>query len=170
LGKVIGGGLPVGAYGGRREILQLVAPLGPMYQAGTLSGNPLAMMGGIATLRVLRRAGVWEGVAAMAGQVNEVIAEAAKQAGVSITQTQVGTMICTFFQQGPVVDWATAAQSDTRAFATYFQAMLANGVYLPPSQYEAYFLSTEHGAAELEITARAAEVAMKAVGQMTNDE
>lgn len=169
LGKVIGGGLPVGAYGGRRDIMQLVAPLGPMYQAGTLSGNPLAMMGGIATLKVLRHAAVWGRLVETAARVNEAIAHAAEQAGVPITQTHVGTMICTFFQRGPVVDWTTVVKSDTRAFATYFQAMLANGVYLPPSQYEAYFLSTEHGAAEIDITARAAEVAMRAVAQMTND-
>ena len=163
LGKVIGGGLPVGAYGGRRDIMQMVAPVGPMYQAGTLSGNPLAMMGGLATLKVLRDGAVWGRLVETAARVNEAIAHAAEQAGVPITQTHVGTMICTFFQRGPVVDWTTAAQSDTRAFATYFQAMLANGVYLPPSQYEAYFLSTEHGTAEVEITARAAEVAMRAV-------
>lgn len=165
LGKVIGGGLPVGAYGGRREIMQMVAPAGPMYQAGTLSGNPLAMMGGVATLKVLHQAGVWEKLTASARKVNEVIAQAAAAAGVPIFQTRVGTMICTYFTDRPVIDWATAAQANTQAFATFFQTMLKNGVYLPPAQFEAYFLSTEHGEKELEITAQAAEKGMAAVKQ-----
>lgn len=169
LGKVIGGGLPVGAYGGRREIMEMVAPAGPMYQAGTLSGNPLAMMGGIATIRALKQEGVWQQVADTAARVNAVIASAAEAAGVPIFQTRVGTMICTFFQEGPVTDYATAAQSNTNAFATFFTHMLANGVYLPPSQFEAYFLSTAHGDAEVEITAQAAEIAFRKVKDEQNN-
>lgn len=163
LGKVIGGGLPVGAYGGRREIMQLVAPAGPMYQAGTLSGNPLAMMGGIATIRPLREAGVWQQIADTAARVNAVIASAASSADIPIFQTHVGTMICTFFTAGPVTDYATAAQSDTKAFATFFTHMLANGVYLPPSQFEAYFLSSAHTDKEVDITAQAAAIAFQKV-------
>lgn len=166
LGKVIGGGLPVGAYGGKREIMEMVAPVGPMYQAGTLSGNPLAMRGGLATIRPLvENPSLWRGAAEMASRVNGVIAEAAEAAGVPIYQTQVGTMICTYFSEQPVVDWETAVQADAEAFATFFQTMLAEGVYLPPAQYEAYFLSTEHDEETLAITAKAARAGMAAVAR-----
>ena len=164
LGKVIGGGLPVGAYGGRRDIMEMVAPIGPMYQAGTLSGNPLAMMGGIATLKALQQPGVWQKAANAAETVASGISEAATTAGVPIFQTRVGTMFCTYFTQQPVIDWDTAATADTDKFATFFQTMLANGVYLPPSQFEACFLSTAHGNTEIEMTLAAAH---KAFAQVT---
>ncbi len=163
LGKVIGGGLPVGAYGGRRDIMQMVAPVGPMYQAGTLSGNPLAMAGGIATLKALHVDGVWSGVAATAVTLTEAIQHAAKAAGVPVQINRVGTMFTTFFNEAAVTDWESAAKSDTAKFGRAFQALLANGVYLPPSQFEACFLSTEHGETEIEQTVRAFEIAFRHV-------
>lgn len=159
LGKVIGGGLPVGAYGGRRDIMELVAPTGPMYQAGTLSGNPLAMMGGIATLRVLRDEAVWPRLEETAAQLVAGIGAAAEAVGVPIQQTQVGTMFCTFFTDQPVTSWETVAEADTERFGRFFQNLLANGVYLPPSQFEACFLSTEHQNPEITRTIAAVEQA-----------
>jgi glutamate-1-semialdehyde 2,1-aminomutase len=163
LGKVIGGGLPVGAYGGRREIMQMVAPVGPMYQAGTLSGNPLAMMAGITTLKALQVAGVWQKMEAAGATLVAGLRAAAEAAGVPIMACQVGTMFGFFFNDQPVTNWATASTSDTKRFGAYFQKMLENGVYVAPSQYEAGFLSTMHGAAEIELTVRAAERAFTAV-------
>ena len=163
LGKVIGGGLPVGAYGGRREIMEQVAPIGPMYQAGTLSGNPLAMQAGITTLTELQKPGVFEQMVATTTQIAQGIAEAAKQAGVTITQNRVGTMFCSFFTDQQVVDWPTAASSDTDAFARFFTVMLENGVYLAPAQFEAGFVSSAHDAAAVEQTLAAAKKAFTAV-------
>lgn len=163
LGKVIGGGLPVGAYGGRREIMQMVAPAGPMYQAGTLSGNPLAMAAGIATLEELREASVWEGLERKTRRLCQGIGQAAQAAGVPIYQTQVGSMFCAFFQAGPVTDYASARRSDTARYARFFHAMLGQGVYLAPSQFEAGFLSTAHGDEEIEATIAAAQHAFTAV-------
>ncbi len=164
LGKVIGGGLPVGAYGGRRDIMQMVAPVGPMYQAGTLSGNPLAMAAGIATLQGLQVEGVWQKVADTAVSLTTAIQQAAQTAGVPVQINRVGTMFTTFFTDRPVTDWDSAARSDTAKFGRAFQVLLENGVYLPPSQFEACFLSTEHGAAEIEQTVAAFEGAFTAVG------
>ncbi|HEY3313141.1 MAG TPA: glutamate-1-semialdehyde 2,1-aminomutase [Anaerolineales bacterium] len=144
LGKVIGGGLPVGAYGGRREIMQMVAPVGPMYQAGTLSGNPLAMSAGIATLEFLKRPGTWEQLEKTAAALESGIAAAAGKAGVPIQQTRVGTMFTTFFSEVKPVDWPSVKQADTARFGKFFQKMLENGVYLAPSQFEAGFISTAH--------------------------
>ncbi|MCA9980117.1 MAG: glutamate-1-semialdehyde 2,1-aminomutase [Anaerolineales bacterium] len=164
LGKVIGGGLPVGAYGGKREIMQMVAPAGPMYQAGTLSGNPLAMMGGLATLRAFQEeAGLWQTVADTAVTIQNGLADLAQSAGVPLFQTRVGTMMCNYFTNTAVTDYATATQANTTAFATFFHTMLRHGVYLPPSQFEAYFLSTAHGATEIDITLSAAEKAFRHV-------
>ncbi len=157
LGKVIGGGLPVGAYGGRREIMQMVAPVGPMYQAGTLSGNPLAMTAGIETLRALQEPGVWDGLEATGERLMSGLAAAAKGAGIPISHSRVGTMFGMFFVDGPVVDWPSAAKSDTKRFGKYFQGMLEQGVYIAPSQFEAGFISTAHGAAEIDKTVQAAE-------------
>jgi len=159
LGKVIGGGLPVGAYGGRRDIMELVAPAGPMYQAGTLSGNPLAMTAGIETLKVLQEPGVWDRLEATGEQLLEGLIGAAKQAGIAVSASRVGTMFGLFFQAGPVVNWETASRSNTERFGRYFQVMLENGVYLAPSQYEAGFISTAHGPAEIAATVAAAEKA-----------
>ncbi|HEY58330.1 MAG TPA: glutamate-1-semialdehyde 2,1-aminomutase [Anaerolineae bacterium] len=164
LGKVIGGGLPVGAYGGRRDIMEMVAPVGPMYQAGTLSGNPLAMTAGIVTLRVLQRPGVWERLEAAARRLTEGIGAAARAAGVPVQQTRVGTMFAVFFTETPVRDWETVKTSDTARFARFFRAMLERGVYLAPSQFEAGFVSLAHDDAVIEATIEAAREALKLVG------
>ncbi|GAB4270701.1 MAG: glutamate-1-semialdehyde 2,1-aminomutase [Candidatus Promineifilaceae bacterium] len=155
LGKVIGGGLPVGAYGGRRDIMEMVAPVGPMYQAGTLSGNPLAMTAGIETLRGIQQPGVWEQLEARGQQLMDGITKAAAQANIPIQANRVGTMFGFFFADAPVTNWETASKADTARFAAYFQAMLAQGVYVAPSQFEAGFLSTAHGEAEIEATVTA---------------
>ena len=160
LGKVIGGGLPVGAYGGRREIMDLVAPSGPVYQAGTLSGNPLAMAAGIATLRELQKPGVWAAIDEAAARVADGIGEAARKAGVTVAQNRVGTMFSTFFCEGPVSDFQTASRSDTERFSAFFRGMLEHGVYLAPSQFEAGFTSTAHGEEEIAKTIAAAETVM----------
>jgi glutamate-1-semialdehyde 2,1-aminomutase len=159
LGKVIGGGLPVGAYGGRREIMQLVAPAGPVYQAGTLSGNPLAMSAGIATLNLLKAPGTWEKLESAGSKLETGIASAAKKAGVSIRQTRVGTMFTTFFSETEPRDWTTAKCADKVRFGKFFQGMLDQGVYLAPSQFEAGFLSTAHTEAVIQATISAAEKA-----------
>jgi glutamate-1-semialdehyde 2,1-aminomutase len=159
LGKVIGGGLPVGAYGGRRDIMEMVAPIGPMYQAGTLSGNPLAMTAGIETLKILQEPGVWAGMEEAGNRLISGLRAAAQKAGIPIVADRIGTMFGVFFQEGPVVDWDTAVQSDTLRFSQYFQAMLENGIYLAPSQFEAGFLSSAHCEVEIEATIAAAEQA-----------
>jgi glutamate-1-semialdehyde 2,1-aminomutase len=157
LGKVIGGGLPVGAYGGRRDIMQLVAPSGPMYQAGTLSGNPLTMAAGIATLQELQKPGIWEALERQAARLGQGYAAAALAAGVPVSVQRVGTMATTFFSDQPVRDWASAKRADTARYGAFFRAMLAEGVYLAPSQYEAGFLSTVHSAAVVTQTIEAAQ-------------
>jgi glutamate-1-semialdehyde 2,1-aminomutase len=161
LGKVIGGGLPVGAYAGKREIMETVAPAGPMYQAGTLSGNPLAMTAGLVTLRELRRPGVFEGIVAQTERLCQGIGQAATAAGMPVYQTQVGTMFCTYFTEGPVTDYTSAKTSDTAAFGRFFQAMLHAGVYLAPSQFEAGFTSTAHRDDVIEATIEAAQTAFR---------
>lgn len=157
LGKVIGGGLPVGAYAGKREIMETVAPAGPMYQAGTLSGNPLAMTAGLVTLHELRKPGVFDGIVAQTERLCQGIGRAADKAGVPIFQTRVGTMFCTYFTQEPVTDYASAKTSDTVAFGRFFQAMLNAGVYLAPSQFEAGFVSAAHSDQVIQATIEAAE-------------
>ena len=163
LGKVIGGGLPVGAYGGRREIMELVAPAGPVYQAGTLSGNPLAMTAGIETLRVLGEPGVWEGIARAGERLYEGIGDAAADAGVGGQSTLAGTMFGFFFTASPVRSWEDAKRADTDRFAAFHRAMLERGVYLPPSPFEAWFLSSAHGDAEIDATIAAAREAFAAL-------
>jgi glutamate-1-semialdehyde 2,1-aminomutase len=160
LGKVIGGGLPVGAYGGRRELMEMVAPAGPMYQAGTLSGNPLAMTAGLETLRGINQPGVWDGLEQRGAQLMTGLSEAAAAAGIPVAVSRVGTMFGMFFQPGPVTDWASASASDTERFGRYFHAMLENGIYLAPSQFEAGFLSTAHGEQEINDTIEAAAQAL----------
>jgi len=160
LGKVIGGGLPVGAYGGRREIMETVAPAGPMYQAGTLSGNPLAMCAGLTTLRVLRRPGVWEELERKSTALAEGIGEAAREAGIPVYQMRVGTMFATFFTDGPVTNWASAKRCDTEQFARFFQGMLEHGVYVAPSQFEAGFMSVAHSDDDIARTVEAARRAL----------
>ena len=161
LGKVIGGGLPVGAYGGKKEIMQLVAPAGPMYQAGTLAGNPLAMSAGLATLDLIREESVWEAMEARGRQLDAGIESSAKKAGVPIQQTRVGTMRTTFFSETKPVDWNTVKLADKSQFGTFFQKMLANGVYLAPSQFEAGFLSIMHNETIIAATLEAVEEAFK---------
>jgi glutamate-1-semialdehyde 2,1-aminomutase len=163
LGKVIGGGLPVGAYGGRRDVMQMVAPAGPMYQAGTLSGNPLAMTAGIETLRELQTPGLWDAIERSAARLAAGLSAASEDAGVPSVVQRVGTMFTPFFTDRPVIDWPTAKTADTRRFGLFFRAMLELGVYLAPSQFEAGFLSSAHGAQEIEITLRAAESAFRGV-------
>jgi glutamate-1-semialdehyde 2,1-aminomutase len=160
---VIGGGLPVGAYGGREDIMSLIAPSGPVYQAGTLSGNPLAMSAGMATLHVLQRPGVWASMEAGVGRLTAGIGQAAKAAGVPIQQTRVGTMFCTFFTETPVRDWPSAKTCDTARFGRFFTAMLERGVYLAPSQFEAAFFSTAHTDEVVDRTIQAAREAFKLV-------
>jgi len=162
LGKVIGGGLPVGAYAGRKEIMEMVAPAGPMYQAGTLSGNPLAMTAGIETLKVLREPGIFEEIEWKAIRLAEGIGQAAQEAGVPIFQTQVGTMFCTFFTSGPVTDYASAKTADTARFGRFFRAMLGRGIYMAPSQFEAGFMSLAHSDEDIERTVEAAAEAFRA--------
>jgi glutamate-1-semialdehyde 2,1-aminomutase len=161
LGKVIGGGLPVGAYGGKREIMQMVAPSGPMYQAGTLAGNPLAMSAGIAALNLLREEKCWEKLDQAAGRLEAGIASAASSAGIPIQQTRVGTMFTTFFSQIKPVDWNTVKAADKILFGKFFQKMLENGVYLAPSQFESGFISTMHTNAIIDKTISAAAEAFR---------
>ena len=162
LGKVIGGGLPVGAYGGRREIMELIAPAGPVYQAGTLSGNPLAMTAGIATLTALEQPGVWNGIDRTAAELAQRLVYLARAAHVPVVVNRAGTMLTVFFTDAPVTDWESARRSDTARFARFFQAMLSAGVYWVPAQFEAAFLSAAHGAAELDLTEAAARQAFAA--------
>jgi glutamate-1-semialdehyde 2,1-aminomutase len=164
LGKVIGGGLPVGAYGGRREIMELVAPSGPVYQAGTLSGNPLAMTAGVETLRALREPGVWEGVSRAAERLVAGLGETAAEAGIPAQAAQAGTMLGFFFAETPVRSWEDARHADTERFARFHGAMLENGIYLPPSQFETWFVSTAHGEEEIEATLAAAREAFASLG------
>ncbi len=161
LGKVIGGGLPVGAYGGRREIMQMVAPAGPMYQAGTLAGNPLAMSAGIATLDLIREQKVWQEMERRGCELDAGIEAAAKKAGVPIQQTRVGTMRTTFFSETKPVDWNTVKVADKVQFGKFFQKMLENGVYLAPSQFEAGFLSIVHDDKVIAATIAAVEQTFK---------
>jgi glutamate-1-semialdehyde 2,1-aminomutase len=165
MGKIIGGGLPVGAYGGPKEIMDLVAPLGPMYQAGTLSGNPLAMAAGCAMLKQLRdrKSDVYPRLEKLSGELVEGVAAAAKDAGVALCHNRVGSMFTWFFQKGPVTDWDSASKSNTDAFGKFFRSMLDSGVYLPPSQYEAAFLGAAHTDDDVQRTIAAAKQAFAAM-------
>ncbi|MEO8089124.1 MAG: glutamate-1-semialdehyde 2,1-aminomutase [Gemmatimonadales bacterium] len=151
LGKVIGGGLPAAAFGGSRELMEHIAPAGPVYQAGTLSGNPLAMAAGLATLEVLSRPGVWRQAEEWAGRAASAMSRAADGAGVSLTVQRVGTMFTPFFTANPVHDFAAARRTDREEYKRFFHAMLEAGIYLPPSPFEAAFASSVHGEAELEL-------------------
>jgi len=164
LGKIIGGGLPVGAYGGPSEIMELVAPLGPMYQAGTLSGNPLAMAAGYATLRYLREhKEIYAKLDKFSAEVVAGVAAAAKEAGVNMCHNRVGSMFTWFFARGPITDWTSAATCDTEAFGRFFRAMLDSGIYLPPSQFESAFMSAAHTERDLQQTIAAAKQAFAMV-------
>lgn len=163
LGKILGGGLPVGAYGGRRELMELLAPVGPVYQAGTLSGNPLAMEAGLATLELLRRPGAYERLEALSARLADGLRWAGEQAGVPVTLNRVGSMLTPFFTDGPVTNYESATRADTARYARFHQAMLRRGVYLAPSQFEALFLSLAHGEDEIDRTLEAAEEALREI-------
>jgi glutamate-1-semialdehyde 2,1-aminomutase len=156
LGKIIGGGLPVGAFGGKKEIMSLLSPSGGVYQAGTLSGNPLAMAAGIATLQLLKQPGFYQQLEEKSAYLAAGIAKAAQDAGYPLFSTRVGSMVCAFFTRQEVTDWESAATCDTKAFATYFRAMLEEGIYLAPSQFETGFVSIAHTREELDRTIAAA--------------
>ena len=156
-GKIIGGGLPVGAYGGKREIMEQVAPQGPVYQAGTLSGNPLAMAAGIATLKEISRPGFYEALDRISGQLLTGLARAAKTAGIAVSTARAGSMMGLYFTAGTVHNFDDARKSDLKRFSRYYQGMLEAGVYLAPSQFEALFVSAAHDSEALEKTLLAAE-------------
>jgi len=164
LGKIIGGGLPVGAYGGREAIMNMVAPAGPVYQAGTLSGNPLAMTAG---LWALGRLGpkLYKDLAARGSMLAAGLASAAREAGVAVQVNAFGSLLTPFFTSTPVRDYQSALSANTAAYATFFRGMLKRGVYAPPSQFEAWFLSTAHTEAQIKTTIAAAHGAMKDVAK-----
>ncbi|MBI3867206.1 MAG: glutamate-1-semialdehyde 2,1-aminomutase [Verrucomicrobia bacterium] len=160
-GKIIGGGLPVGAFGGRADIMDCLAPLGPVYQAGTLSGNPLAMAAGLAALEELGQGEWYPKLEARGAQLEEGMRQAAERAGVPATFNRIGSMFCGYFTEGPVWSLADAMRSDRDRFAKYFHGMLAEGIYLAPSQFEAGFISAAHTAEDIEATVAAAAGVMK---------
>lgn len=156
LGKIIGGGLPVGAYGGKMEIMEQVAPAGPVYQAGTLSGNPLAVAAGLKTLEIIRRPGFYERLEAISARLADGVRKAASEAGVPLAVNRAGSMMTAFFAGGPVIDYPSAKHADTAAFGRFFRNMLKLGIYLPPSQFEAAFISEAHTEADIDQTVEAA--------------
>ena len=168
LGKVIGGGFPVGAYGARNEIMGMVAPLGDMYQAGTLSGNPIAMASGIATLKELKKQNPFDTFNKVAEKIETILMEAAKVNNVALQVNRFGSMINPFFSKNIIVDFKTAQTSDTEKFKTFFWSMVRNGVFLPPSQFEAWFLSTALSNKDLKIIEKAIYAAMQAIDQHHN--
>ena len=163
LGKVIGGGLPVGAYGGKKEIMSMVSPEGPVYQAGTLSGNPLAMTAGIETLKLLSRDGVYGKLEKSAALLEKKLVGAARKAGVQTRFYRAGTMFCTYFTDRDVIDYASAKTADTAKFSMFFSGMLKRGIYIAPSQFEAGFISTAHTENDIEKTAKAAYESFKEI-------
>ncbi len=164
LGKIIGGGMPVAAYAGRADVMKMVAPEGPVYQAGTLSGNPLAMRAGLATLAELRRPGLYEELAARMARLAEGLGAAARAAGVAARVNTAGSLMTLFFTGEAVRDYASAKRSDTKRFARFFRLMLERGILLPPSQFEALFLSAAHTDADIERTVCAARESFAALG------
>jgi glutamate-1-semialdehyde 2,1-aminomutase len=156
LGKVIGGGMPVGAFGGRRDIMQCIAPVGPVYQAGTLSGNPVAVAAGLATLKLIQAPGFHDKLAASAHQLCSGLTEAAQAHRIAFSARNVGGMFGLYFRESPPTSYAEVMQCDKEAFNRFFHAMLAEGVYLAPSAYEAGFVSAAHGPAEIDRTIKAA--------------
>jgi len=168
LGKVIGGGFPVGAYGARNEIMEIVAPLGDMYQAGTLSGNPIAMASGITTLKELKKQNPFDTFNKVAEKLEKILKEAAKKNSVALQVNRFGSMINPFFTKNIVVDFKTAQTSDTEKFKTFFWSMIQNGVFLPPSQFEAWFLSTALSNKDLKIIEKAIYAAMQAIDEHHN--
>lgn len=163
LGKIIGGGLPVGAYGGRREIMKWIAPEGPVYQAGTLSGNPLAVAAGIATLKELQKKGVYEKLARNAENLAAGLRKAAEQAGIPVHVNSIGSMLTVFFNDSPITDFAGAKTCDTNLYGRFFHALLEKGVYFPPSQFEACFVSLAHTMKDIQATIQAAQAAFEEI-------
>jgi len=163
LGKIIGGGLPVGAYGGRREIMEMVAPVGPVYQAGTLSGNPLAMTAGLETIRILKKEMPYKSLEEKTRKLCEEISRILKEKGIPHTVNQIASMFTIFFTSQKVKDLSSAKSSDTKLFSRFFHALLKRGVYLPPSQFEAVFLSTAHTDEDLEKIIKAVEESTKEI-------
>jgi glutamate-1-semialdehyde 2,1-aminomutase len=161
LGKVIGGGLPVGAYGGKLAIMEKIAPIGPIYQAGTLSGNPLAMTAGIETLKLLSKPGAYKTLEKLSADLEKGLRDAANEAGIPVTFNRVGSMFTGFFTDRKVKDFASAKTSDTARFGRYFLSMLKNGVNLAPSQFEAAFMSLAHTKADINKTIEAARKSLK---------
>lgn len=161
LGKVIGGGLPVGAYGGKRRFMEQIAPSGPIYQAGTLSGNPLAMNAGLITLKLLQRPGTYEALASKTTRLAEGLKGLAREAGLPIWVNAIGAMFSAFFTDVPVKDYASACTSDVERFAKYYRGMLEQGIYLAPSQYEAVFLSTAHTEADIDQALEQARIVLR---------
>jgi glutamate-1-semialdehyde 2,1-aminomutase len=159
-GKIIGGGMPVGAYGGRKDIMSKISPTGPVYQAGTLSGNPVAMAAGIKTLHILRdNPGIYEELDRKGRMLEQAFTDAARKYGIPSVVNRVGSMLSAFFTGDKVVDYQTAVKSDTARFAKYFKAMLESGVYVAPSQYEAMFASYAHSNGDMEKTVKAIDYA-----------
>ena len=164
LGKIIGGGLPVGAVGGRRDIMELIAPLGPVYQAGTLSGNPLAMAAGIETLKTLEAPDAYEKLESLSAHLEDGLRWAVEESQAQAVVQRVGSVLTLFFTDGPVTDFASASRSDRERFSRFFHGMLERGYYLPPSQFEAWFVSLAHAQSEIEATVDAAREALAGVG------
>lgn len=162
LGKIIGGGLPVGAYGGRADLMDMVAPVGPVYQAGTLSGNPLAMAAGLWTLGQLKPR-LYAGLSKLGAQLAEGLADAAREAGVPLQVNGIGSVLTPFFTSEPVTDYDSALKADTAAYGAFFRGMIERGIYPPPSQFEAWFLSAAHTAADIKATVRAARETLRAM-------
>jgi glutamate-1-semialdehyde 2,1-aminomutase len=163
LGKVIGAGLPVGAYGGKQEIMRKISPDGPVYQAGTLSGNPLAMTAGIETLKILSRPKTYRQLIAKSKALEEALRDAAKRAGIQTKFYRAGTMFCTYFTDKEVHNFADAAKTDTAKFAVFFRKMMERGINLAPSAFEAGFMSLAHTNADINKTARAAYQTFKEI-------
>jgi glutamate-1-semialdehyde 2,1-aminomutase len=163
LGKIIGGGLPVGAYGGKRDIMLRMAPEGDIYQAGTLSGNPLAMAAGLATLKALKQSGIYEGLDKTAGMLFEGIRSAANAAGIPVTINRVGSMGSLFFTRNRVNDFESAKASDVGRFRQFYQSMLSKGIYLAPSAFEAWFIGTCHSDEIIQKTLEAVASALRSL-------
>jgi glutamate-1-semialdehyde 2,1-aminomutase len=164
LGKIIGGGLPVGAYGGREDLMKLVAPSGPVYQAGTLSGNPLAMTAGLWSLKRLSK-GLYRQLSGLGADLAEGLADAARRAGVALQVNGIGSALTPFFTSEPVRNYQSALRADAAKYGVFFRGMLARGVYPPPSQFEAWFLSAAHTARDVDKTVKAARGAMEEVAR-----
>ncbi len=165
LGKIIGGGLPIGAYGGRREIMEMMAPLGTVYQAGTLSGNPLVMTAGIETLKVLSQPGIYSELEARSSILEEGVVEVAAETNVTVHVARVASLLTVFFTSKPVVDYESVTQADTTLFGRFFHWLLSQGIYWPPSQFEAAFVSLSHSDEDIQLTTRAIEKVLSSLAK-----